>query len=465
MKKTLFLSLLLMVRIFVSAQNITVSGPPALKIYAGSKNPNGNILHPNAGELFLNSQGTLWVNTNGSAYGWVQLSSGNTGITGTTGATGATGTRGLTGATGAAGQTGPTGAHGATGAGSGIWNESSPGGYVNTVSGSGLNVTHSTGKLQTRFISFNPENTLLNSSCLQIIGDSTEPQFGARLKVTHSNTDFNSPDTTCVFMTGTGRNGVLGYTWGIAAQNAQQFCGIGNSITGNGIQESMDTTGFALMDNQSGDTVFAMQTTGRVIQYQDGNEGNGKFAKSVDNHGTIHWLPLGTTGAGTYLPGIDNNGSLINLGAVAASSVGAWAYSDTTTTLATKAFVQNSISALKVNSGIYLPTFTGTANIASISGDTAQWMQVGKVITVSGTFTVTATTIVANPSTTFDISLPVASTIQRAGMIAGNATNAAVTSQDGEINGNTGNNKATVTYFALLAGSTVWSYQYQYLVR
>lgn len=115
MKKTLFLSLLLMVRIFLSAQNITVSGPPALKIYAGSGNPNGNILHPNSGELFLSSQGSLWVNTNASPYGWVQLSSGNTGITGTTGATGATGTRGLTGATGAAGQTGITGATGLQG--------------------------------------------------------------------------------------------------------------------------------------------------------------------------------------------------------------------------------------------------------------------------------------------------------------------------------------------------------------
>lgn len=117
------------------------------------------------------------------------------------------------------------------------------------------------------------------------------------------------------------------------------------------------------------------------------------------------------------------------------------------------------------SSGIYLPTFTGTSNVATVSGDTAQWLKVGNVVTVSGTFTISVTTIVANPSTTFDITLPVASTITRAGMVSGNATNAAATSQDGEINGNTGNNKATITYFALISGSTVWSYQYQYFIR
>ena len=117
------------------------------------------------------------------------------------------------------------------------------------------------------------------------------------------------------------------------------------------------------------------------------------------------------------------------------------------------------------NSGIYLPTFTGNANVASVSGDTAQWMQIGNIVTVSGTFTVTPTSIVANPVTTFDISLPVVSTIQRAGMVAGTATNAGIQSQDGEITGNTGTNNAIVTYFALISGSTTWSYQYQYLIR
>ena len=59
-----------MLRIFLSpldAQNVTVSGPPALKLYAGTAKPNGTILHPNAGELFLSASGSVWVNTNGVA--------------------------------------------------------------------------------------------------------------------------------------------------------------------------------------------------------------------------------------------------------------------------------------------------------------------------------------------------------------------------------------------------------------
>ena len=75
-----------MVRIFIApiySQNVTVSGPPALKLYAGNSNPNGRILNPQAGELYMESTpgkvGSTWVNVNGTQNGWVQLSTGGSG--------------------------------------------------------------------------------------------------------------------------------------------------------------------------------------------------------------------------------------------------------------------------------------------------------------------------------------------------------------------------------------------------
>ena len=77
MKKLLILLPLLMLRIFLSAQNVTLTGPPSLKLYAGSSNPS-NVLHANVGELYLQSNsgiGYLWQKTAGSGMnnGWTQL--------------------------------------------------------------------------------------------------------------------------------------------------------------------------------------------------------------------------------------------------------------------------------------------------------------------------------------------------------------------------------------------------------
>src|SRR6185312_3225763 len=84
MKHTI-LVLLLMVRVFITplySQNIIVNGPPALKLYSGSNNPNGRILSAQAGELYLESApgqvGTLWVNQTGGKYGWVKVSTSST---------------------------------------------------------------------------------------------------------------------------------------------------------------------------------------------------------------------------------------------------------------------------------------------------------------------------------------------------------------------------------------------------
>ena len=105
MKKLRILLPLLMLRIFLSAQNVTLTGPPSLKLYAGSGSP-ASILNANVGEVFLQSSGgigSFWQKATviGSNNGWVKFNT--TGVSGPTGATGATGSAGAAGATGATG--------------------------------------------------------------------------------------------------------------------------------------------------------------------------------------------------------------------------------------------------------------------------------------------------------------------------------------------------------------------------
>jgi len=61
-----------------------------------------------------------------------------------------------------------------------------------------------------------------------------------------------------------------------------------------------------------------------------------------------------------------------------------------------------------IASGTYTPTLTAVANIGTLSASVAQWMRVGNVVTVSGHFTGTPSSVGA--SMQIGISLPIAST-------------------------------------------------------
>jgi hypothetical protein len=69
--------------------------------------------------------------------------------------------------------------------------------------------------------------------------------------------------------------------------------------------------------------------------------------------------------------------------------------------------VSNGTDWMQFHSGTYTPTLTGVANINALVASLAQYMRVGKTVTVSGKVSVDATAAGAN--TEFGISLPVAS--------------------------------------------------------
>lgn len=87
----------------------------------------------------------------------------------------------------------------------------------------------------------------------------------------------------------------------------------------------------------------------------------------------------------------------------------------------TRKTILTSATATAVESGTYTPTFTGVANITSISAATVcQYIRVGNVVTVSGFIQLTHTTNSAQ--TSVRISLPIASNFGGVNECAGTAT-------------------------------------------
>lgn len=70
-----------------------------------------------------------------------------------------------------------------------------------------------------------------------------------------------------------------------------------------------------------------------------------------------------------------------------------------------------------IGSGTYTPTVTNTANLTSITSRRAQWLRVGNVVTVSGSFTATISGVSALPH----VSLPIASNLTDTAALSGTA--------------------------------------------
>lgn len=74
-----------------------------------------------------------------------------------------------------------------------------------------------------------------------------------------------------------------------------------------------------------------------------------------------------------------------------------------------------------VESGTYTPTLTAGANVSSVSADSVwQYMRVGNVVTVSGTFNIAATAAASTP-TLFTFDLPIFSDLSGGNELAGTA--------------------------------------------
>jgi hypothetical protein len=107
----------------------------------------------------------------------------------------------------------------------------------------------------------------------------------------------------------------------------------------------------------------------------------------------------------------------------------------------TKNAVRDKIEGLNLASGTYTPTFTGVANVTSLTGYDAQYVRVGSVVTVSGKFDVTPTA--AAPTTTeVGISLPVASDLGALEQLGGSVHARPGPPDDGSVYADTVNDRA-----------------------
>ena len=97
--------------------------------------------------------------------------------------------------------------------------------------------------------------------------------------------------------------------------------------------------------------------------------------------------------------------------------------------------------------GTYTPTLTGVNNVTSTTAYEAQWMQIGKVVTVSGKIGVEPTA--NNTSTRVRISLPVASNFatQQQCSGAGSNVDTTTTAHPVRIVADTTNNEAELGYY------------------
>lgn len=130
------------------------------------------------------------------------------------------------------------------------------------------------------------------------------------------------------------------------------------------------------------------------------------------------------------------------------------------------ATAQGDSSNQDIRSGTYTPTASNQSNITSLTVSKAQWMRVGNVVTVSGTFEAQATTG-GNTGTAFSLSLPVASSLVNLEDCAGTATasNPVTFNSGGQILADTANDEASFNWGANTTVSSTWSYIYTYEVK
>ena len=113
--------------------------------------------------------------------------------------------------------------------------------------------------------------------------------------------------------------------------------------------------------------------------------------------------------------------------------------------------------------GVYTPTRSAEANLdANATMTEAQYFRVGNTVTVSGRFTADPT--LTATTTSFEITLPVASNIGAVEDLAGMAFCGSIVSQGAEIVGSVANNTAVIFWRAGDVTSQTWSYTFTYQV-
>lgn len=173
-------------------------------------------------------------------------------------------------------------------------------------------------------------------------------------------------------------------------------------------------------DGQMHDNVVRLdawaQNNQRGIVFGQESGFGGQTVDSTAHHNKIVGLSVGMieSGAGTNNAFLDNEILSCATPVSAILSTSRCSYWDGTTRRS------NVGATLQAESGTYTPTLTNTSNITASTPYPAQWMRVGRVVTVSGRIEVTAA---ANSTgTELRVSLPIAPTFANLGECAGVAS-------------------------------------------
>lgn len=114
-------------------------------------------------------------------------------------------------------------------------------------------------------------------------------------------------------------------------------------------------------------------------------------------------------------------------------------------------------------SGIYIPEVSAPINMDATSTTTvtqSQYMRVGNTVTVSGRFT--AKPLLTATSTSFEMSLPIASNIATIEEVAGTAVSGLIYGLVAAIVGSPSNNTALIRWVSSEINSGQYSYHFTY---
>ncbi len=202
------------------------------------------------------------------------------------------------------------------------------------------------------------------------------------------------------------------------------------------------------------------------------------------NDNSSGYIDLDTTGAvnitgGTLASSINTRGTLTNLSKFSDMRV-----PSTFTVTVTNGVAANRLFLLGTNivadnkaqgnipvdlstSGTYTPSISAQVNIAASTLSKAQYSRVGNVVTVSGQLIFSLTSGSANTTSSFQLSLPIASDIVLIGDCAGTCNSARNgQAQNWQILGSTANDTAQFeTYNQTSTGSANYSYQFTYYLQ
>lgn len=131
------------------------------------------------------------------------------------------------------------------------------------------------------------------------------------------------------------------------------------------------------------------------------------------------------------------------------------------TTPASAVVTTLSISEGAIIAGTFTPTLTNTTNIAASTVGSCHYMRVGSTVHTSGRLTIDPT---ATGACLLGISLPVASNLAANSGLAGVANCTLIPGQNGIVEGDSGNDRASLRFTATDTDNREWFFMFTYTV-